>query len=181
MQQRLQQQNREKGVVSGTVDRIVFQGDTGWTVASVTTTKTQYALPASFVGNMPGLVEGEEIEATGKWHKHEKYGWQFSVQSFRTRKPTTESAMIAYLKHAVSNIGEIRAYEIVEHFGDKTEQAMGRPDLLKQVDGIGPKLAAAIAESWEKNEATRKVVQDVVAFLDAHDIPTGKASAIVEK
>lgn len=181
MQQRLQATQKRSNVVSGTVDRIVFQGDTGWTVAKVKTTNNTFALPASFVGNMPGLTEGEEIEATGEWKEHEKYGLQFTVQSFRTEKPTSNDAMIAYLKNVVVGIGEIKAHRIVSHFEDRTTKAMQNADMLQQVDGIGPKTAEEIVDSWKANEANRKAIQDVVAFLDRYDIPTSKASAIVEK
>jgi exodeoxyribonuclease V alpha subunit len=170
-------------VVTGNVEHIVFQSpDTNWTVCQVNTggPAGNFAALATFVGVMPGLVEGVSINATGQWIEHKKYGPQFKVVSFTTERPDTEAGLAVYLDQIVGGIGPVLSERIVSRFGKNTPEIMEDEKALQEINGIGPEKAAEIVRSWQENEAARAVIQEIVAFLAKYDLPPGLARPLFE-
>ena len=99
---------------------------------------------------------GEQVELTGQWTEHPRFGRQFQAASWKTLTPTGTQAMIKMLGSGVlTGVGPVMAKRIVEHFGDKTMEVLDKePERLREVPGIGKKKAEGIVASL------REVCQD---------------------
>lgn len=125
------------------------------------------------VGYMHEPHDGEEYSLTGTWAQHPKYGKQFSIQSYETHLPNTESGIELYLASGlIKGIGPSLAERIVHHFGKKTIEILNHhPERLMEVEGIGQKKYAAISSAL----ASLKEMQETMLFLKSHSITTGIA------
>ena len=125
----------------------------------------------SIVGNLPKLNEGDEVELTGSWVTHPKYGKQFKVESVEVHYPTTEAGITKYLGSGlIKGIGKVTAERIVRKFGEASldifDRNIGR---LLEIEGIGKKKLEIIKLGWEE----QKGVKNVMLFLQSHGISTG--------
>ena len=53
----------------------------------------------------------------GAFSKHPRYGWQFSVETFRSALPQSPDGVVRWLTARVPGIGPAFARAIVDHFG----------------------------------------------------------------
>ena len=95
----------------------------------------------SIVGNLPKLNEGDEVELTGSWITHPKYGKQFKVESVEVHYPTTEAGITRYLGSGlIKGIGKVTAARIVRKFGESSLDILdGSVGRLLEIEGIGKK------------------------------------------
>ncbi|MGN0801899.1 MAG: ATP-dependent RecD-like DNA helicase [Candidatus Faecivicinus sp.] len=137
----------------GTVEDIVFRNEqNGWTVAAV---RLDGSGRTSAVGVMPFLSTGEHAIFDGELVEHRDYGEQIRVSSYETTRPETKSAVEKYLASGlIKGVGPATAKLIVKQFGARALDIMeSEPQRLTEVEGIGRKRAAMIAESFaEQNE-----------------------------
>ncbi|MDM8540561.1 hypothetical protein QUF90_05690 [Desulfococcaceae bacterium HSG9] len=64
---------------------------------------------------------GQQLEITGVWDTHPKYGQQFKVTSYSVVLPATVDGIRGYLRSGViKGIGKKMANRLVKHFGDQT-------------------------------------------------------------
>jgi len=71
-------------------------------------------------GYFPKLAKERSYHFTGKWIKHQRYGWQFQVASFKSNQVAVSSkaAVVAYLSSdAFKGIGKKTANTIAETLG----------------------------------------------------------------
>ena len=73
--------------------------------------------PSTLRGGLGHVAAGESIVVAGAVERHERYGWQFSVASFRAALPQTAEGVALWLRRRVPGIGPTFARAIVEHFG----------------------------------------------------------------
>jgi len=169
-------------VLSGTIDAIHFsKPESGWTVARLEAADTPFGGSVAIVGVMPGLVAGMQINVQGEWADHPRFGRQFQVKSYQTQTPQSGPALEIFLQEVVYGIGPALARRIVAQFGEATAQVMDNPDALRQVPGIGRERANEIAKSWREHQHERAALEDILAFLVAHDIATGYARKIFDE
>jgi len=97
----------------------------------------------------PGpLTTGMRLKAEGAWDYARGYGWQLTAQFIvPDAKPATLIAA-AFLQVHVPGIGPIRAQMLADHYGEELPTLLGNADALRNVHGIGPALAKAVAEKW---------------------------------
>ncbi|VAX20533.1 RecD-like DNA helicase YrrC [hydrothermal vent metagenome] len=122
------------------------------------------------VGNLPKLNEGDQVELTGSWINHPKYGRQFKVESFEVHYPTTEIGIKKYLGSGlIKGVGKVTAERIVRKFGERAldilDNNIGR---LLEIEGIGVKKLDVIKKGWEE----QKGIKNVMLFLQSHGIST---------
>ena len=67
--------------ISGEVMRIVYSNDDG--SYHVIRLMDMDGKEQTLVGALPGIMEGQDIEATGRWELHREHGRQFRVTSFQ--------------------------------------------------------------------------------------------------
>lgn len=161
---------------TGYIEKIIYKSETtGYTVMVGMMNGQEMTL----VGTTPGIVPGENIEATGHGTSHPVYGKQFQIDSYRTVMPKSEDAVERYLgSGAIKGIGPAMAFRIVKEFGEDTMEIIEKePEKLAKVKGISKKKALEIAASV----AARKNMQDAVMFLQEYGISVNMAGKIYQQ
>lgn len=161
-------------ILKATVYGIKYRNeDNGWTVATFETSEGDRI---SAVGVMPLLTNGEQVECSGEYVLHQRFGRQFKVDTYKTVQPQTGSAIEAYLGSGIiSGIGPVTAKAIVSAFGADTLFILDEePERLKEVPGIGAKRAMAIAESYRETRDMR----DILLALEPFGISVSQAQKL---
>ena len=164
--------------LTGQVERITYANEeNGYTVAKLQV--EGYLELVTVVGSLMNPAPGTELEISGKWAKHKRYGEQFLASSYKTRYPVTATGIRRYLcSGVIRGVGPVMADRIVALFGDKTLQVIDSdPEKLRQVPGIGGARVKMIRKTWELQQASR----EVLVFLHAHNIRPWQVAKIVKK
>ncbi len=164
--------------LDGTVERIVFRNqDNDFTVARFAVEGANE--PATAVGTLTGILEGQPLRLRGTWIEDKRFGRQFKIDSYQTRSPETLLGIERFLGSGViKDIGPERAKRLTAAFGlDTLKIIEERPDRLTEVSGIGPHLAARISQAF----AEQRHLQDVMVFLRGHGVSAGFAARIVKR
>ncbi len=143
--------------VSGTVDTIIYHSEeSGYTVCMLDCGGECVTV----VGTLPYITEGDRITAHGEFVTHPVHGRQFRCDYFERIMPETSSDILRYLSSgAIKGIGPKTAARIVEKFGEDTFEVIEtHPDWLTQINGISPKRAATISQSFAKMSGVRNVI-----------------------
>ena len=161
--------------LEGIVEEIIFRNeDNGYAVVSVKCGKDEHTL----VGTLPFIKQGERVRVLGTWITHAVFGKQMKVSTYETIVPTKADEIERYLASGlIKGIGEMTAKAIVECFGDDTLNVLAHnPERLKEVDGIGPKRAAVIAQNYAEQQETR----EVMLFLQRYGVAPNLAMRIIK-
>ena len=135
--------------IKGTVDSVTYRNDdNGFGVIVL----DYGGDPLNVVGELGNVEEGEDLELTGSFTNHPKFGEQFKAEICIRSLPVEASAIQRYLGGGVvKGIGPVLAKKIVAKFGDKTLEIMeSEPERLAEVEGITPIKAKSYAEEFEK-------------------------------
>ncbi len=135
--------------IKGTVDSVTYRNDdNGFGVIVL-----DYAgEPLNVVGELGNVEEGEDLELTGTFIKHPKFGDQFRADACIRSLPAEASAIQRYLAGGVvKGIGPVLAKRLVERFGDGTLEIMENdPDRLTEVEGITKAKAKLFSDEFIK-------------------------------
>jgi exodeoxyribonuclease V alpha subunit len=165
--------------VSGEILRILFSNsDNTWSAVKMRSNNPLQP-DITLVGMLPGIQEGQEIEAEGRWELHPEHGRQFRVQSFKAILPATEKGIIRYLSSGVlPGIGKVYAERIVKKFGTETLNILDNySERLHEVPGIGKKRIADIREAWHQQNQHR----ESLVFLQGLGITPAYANRIIAR
>ena len=159
-------------ILNGVVENITFQGQDDYVVFRL---KTENGFVA-VAGKVGAPLPGEEVEISGSWTVHAKYGRQFRGEMMRRIVPATLPAIERFLASgAVKGIGPAMAARMVAKFGLKTLDILERePKHLLAIEGIGPKKLSMIVESF----ASKAEMRELMFFLESHGIPGAYARRI---
>lgn len=161
--------------IEGIVEEIIYRNDdNGYAVVSVRCAGT----PQTVVGTLPFIKQGERVHVLGSWTTHATFGRQLKASSYETIVPTKSDEIERYLASGlIKGIGEMTAKAIVECFGDDTLNVLANdPGRLREVEGIGPKRAAVIAENYAQQQETR----EVMIFLQRYQVAPALAMRIIK-
>jgi exodeoxyribonuclease V alpha subunit len=161
--------------LTGSIERVIFHNpDTGFSVLRVQARGRRGLV--TVVGNLPGAVAGEYVEASGAWVHDREHGEQFKADSVRCTPPHTADGIEKYLGSGlVKGIGPHFAKKIVAVFGERTLEVIDEsPAFLQEVKGIGPRRIQRIRDSWQE----QKAVRDIMVFLQSHGVGTARAVRI---
>jgi exodeoxyribonuclease V alpha subunit len=138
--------------------------------------------PLTLRGGLGHVAAGESIVVAGAVERHARYGWQFSVESFRSTLPQTAEGVALWLRRRVPGIGPTFARAIVDHFGAEHVFAeLDRdPERLREVRtkagrAISRRAMERAVEAWREVAAIR----EVETFLFSHGIGAGLAARLV--
>ncbi len=162
--------------LEGVVEEIIFRNDdNGYSVISLSLGKKD---SQTIVGTLPFLKQGERVRVYGTYTNHQVFGRQMKVEKYETIIPTKAKEIEQYLAGGmIKGIGETTAKAIVETFGDATLEILANhPERLREVDGIGPKRAAIIAENYAEQQGNRETMM----FLQRYSVPNGLALRIIK-
>ncbi|MBR3269540.1 MAG: ATP-dependent RecD-like DNA helicase [Oscillospiraceae bacterium] len=150
-------------VIRGTVDDVLFYNeDTGYIVADLETEEAMITV----VGEI-GLAEpGEELELTGSFVNHPRFGEQFRAESCLRALPSTVVNIERYLASGViRGIGKALAKKIVAEFGEFTLQVIeNEPEKLCRIKGISPAKCEEITESAQQIFGLRSLMGRLQAY-----------------
>lgn len=148
------------------IEDITFRNETnGWTVLQCAMGRDELCA----VGVMPFVAAGEHVRLSGEWVDHPEYGRQLKVSQCESIMPATRTGMERYLASGlIKGIGPATAKLLIQHFGLRVMDVLeSEPERLTEVDGIGPKRAAMIGESFQEQMEMRNTMM----FLQKYDIP----------
>jgi exodeoxyribonuclease V alpha subunit len=161
--------------LQGSVERITYYNEeNGYSVVRLNVEGRSDLV--TVVGNLPEIQPGESLRLEGRWTTHPQYGRQFEAEWCKQVLPATVEGIKAYLGSGmIKGVGPVTAKRIVERFGVETLHILDEdPEQLREVPGVGPKRATAVAEAWEE----QKQIREVMMFLQSHGVSTNLAVKI---
>ena len=164
-------------VLAGVVDRVLFERpETGYRVLQVSAVGERR--PVVVVGLLPPAGPGELIRAEGGWYDDRSWGRQFRASAATLEAPATEAGLVAYLSSGrIKGVGEELARRLVGEFGLRLGEVIEfEPLRLRDVEGVGPRLAARLQEAW----AGQRRARDTLMFLAEQGFSPARANRIVE-
>ena len=165
-----------KDSLSGVVERFLFQNqESNFAIFIITSKHGEFTIK----GYIPNIQIGQEIQVTGQWISHAKFGKQFEAKTCSIKLPTSAVGLKRYLSSGlIKGIGPSYAERLVNYFGvDVLKIIDTDPDRLKEVSGIGAKRIEKIIDAW-KNQ---KDVADIMVFLQDKGISASFATKIYKK
>ena len=164
-------------VLNGTIDRFLFQNEeSGFAVFVLQVKKDQTIVVR---GTTPALQPGQQVELSGDWVNHPKFGKQFEAHSCQVCLPSNVIGLKKYLGSGlIKGIGKIYAEKLVNYFGTSVLDVIDQtPERLKEVPGVGAKRVKIIAEAWKD----QKEIANVMVFLQDKGASTAYATKIYKK
>lgn len=166
--------------LEGVVERITYYNpENGYTVLRLSARGMPSTDLVTVVGALPEVTPGESLRLQGQWTTNAQYGKQFKADTCEQVLPATVEGMRKYLGSGlIKGVGPVTAQRIVKKFGADTLTILDQsPERIREVLGIGPKRAAAIAHAWEE----QKSIKQVMVFLQSHGVTTGLAVKIYKQ
>ena len=165
---------KEHEELTGIIDRIIFKNtDTGFSVfvLQLTTQKSTIV-----TGQLAMLQPGEQVNISGLWTSHPKFGRQFQAISCNAQLPTNIIGIKKYLGSGlIKGIGKIYAQKIVEQFKENTLEIIDKkPEQLRIIPGIGDKRLATIIQAWHD----QKEISTLMVFLQEKEVSPTFATKI---
>jgi len=168
--------NNDEDILKGSVDRFFFQSiDTGFVVFILKAYQKEIVVQ----GTLPSLQIGQEVELSGGWENHPKFGRQFRAVRCIQKVPTSLIGLKKYLGSGlIKGIGKVYAEKMVSHFGETILSIIDTfPERLKEIPGIGTKRQEEIIHSW----CSHRDVAELMAFLQEKGISTLFAAKIYKQ
>ncbi|MCX5925385.1 MAG: ATP-dependent RecD-like DNA helicase [Candidatus Dependentiae bacterium] len=167
----------ETDLLSGTVEKILFQNtENGFTVLLLTRTANN---SVTVKGYLPAIHPGEQIQVSGSWIMHPKFGKQFEAKSCTAQVPTSILGLKKYLASGlIKGIGPVYAEKLVSYFGEQVLTIIDEfPSRLQEVPGIGAKRVDTIISAWKD----QKEISHIMVFLQEKNISPAYAAKIYKK
>ncbi len=164
-------------VLAGIVDRVLFERpETGYRVLRVRAAGERDLVVV--VGTLPPAEPGELIRAKGAWYDDRSWGRQFRATTASLDAPASEAGLVAYLGSGrIKGVGEELARRLVGHFGVRLGEVIERePMRLREIEGVGPKLAVRLQEAWQGHRQAR----DTLVFLAEQGLSPARANRVLE-
>ena len=162
---------------AGTIERIVFASDDGqYVVAELRQSDGETIVVC---GNLGPCSPGEEVELEGTWSQHPKYGKRLQVHSFKSRIPQTLAGLRKFLGSGlITGIGETRARQIVDHFGEETVEVLDQDsERLLSIPGIGPQTVKHAVEAWKRYRGLR----ELLVFLQGYGVSIARGMQVFKE
>ena len=163
-------------LVKGYVDQVTYQNpENGYTVLRLIVSDKELVC----TGHLPGISQGESVEAWGDYEVHPTYGKQFRIREYAVTVPSDVAGMQRYLSSgAIKGVGETLAARIIKRFGDDTFRIMEEePERLAEIKGISLRMAQAIAVQMEE----KRDLRDAMTYLSGFGISNRLAVKVYEK
>ncbi|MBR0598184.1 ATP-dependent RecD-like DNA helicase [Sinanaerobacter chloroacetimidivorans] len=156
--------------IKGTLSEIIYHNkENFYTIAICENEEEQFTV----VGNLPSVERGRAFTFDGTWQTHPTYGEQFRFTEYKEEMPNSKEGIESFLSSGLlKGIGKKTAAAIVKRFGEETFDIIERsPGRLSEVEGIGEKKAASIAEAFRNH----KEFAEITLFFQQFGISPGYA------
>ena len=149
--------------VTGGVEKVRYQAESGFTVLSATLRNEHGEDPgATVIGLMPPLEAGDTFSAEVTVEEHREYGHQYRVLNIVLEAmpaDLTEAGVAAYLEARVGGVGKVLAGRIAKTFGPATFDILeAEPQRLLQVPGVTESTLHKMTQSWGQQGLERRLL-----------------------
>lgn len=153
--------------LKGTVAAVIFSAPSGTFAVLRLRPDGEGGQVSVTVPSEPPLV-GQEIELTGEWVQHPRFGLQFKAASFHLVAPTSAAGIERFLASGViEGVGKVTAKRLVRAFGERTLDVIeNEPHRLSEVKGLGKKTAEKIVKSYRSQSELR----EIMLWLEGHGL-----------
>lgn len=156
--------------IKGKVRNIIYQNkDNGYVVAVFRVKETNDQKMEDYINKTVTItgvflnINTEEIFILyGEANKHERYGFQYSVKSYKKEELTNEDAIISFLSSSlIKGCGEKTAQKIVEYLGiDALNKIKEDENALKNIPGLNDnKIKSIRASLLEYSDADDSLIK----------------------
>ncbi|PKK93531.1 MAG: ATP-dependent RecD-like DNA helicase [Tenericutes bacterium HGW-Tenericutes-6] len=149
--------------IKGKIKNYVFHNDeNSYSIARLITEDLKQI---TIVGYFPKVSEDMTYIFLGDWVKHNTYGDQFKVESFKTSESQNEVGLVSYLSSSFFHgIGEKTAQKIVDHLGlDAIEKIMNDRSQLKKV-GLSPIKIERLYQQLKEHQAHEHMLVKLYSY-----------------
>ena len=118
------------------------------------------------LGEVYSISQGDKIFIRGSWENHPVYKKQFRVTAWEKITPTNKENVIEALSCGlIKGVGPVMAERIVDRLGASAlEVILENPEPLKEIKGLSPQKAAAVAQVVAQTYDALKVVAKLVSW-----------------
>ena len=174
--------------LQGTVERVTYRGESGYTVLRVAPERGHGDPEALFdspaqrvtvVGTGPAVDEGQRLRLGGEWEAHPRHGRQFHFQSATVLPPVDREGLVRYLaSKAFRGVGPKLAERIVDSLGPGALQRIHEePQVLDGIRGLRRDVREGLVEALRRELGSR----EILAFLYGVGLGPGQAELVLRE
>lgn len=127
--------------IKGTISKIIYRNNSnGYTVGLIKIKESDEEVGKieTFTGVLPEFNEKTIYQLNGTFTTHNKYGYQFQVDSFEIVLPEKKDELVDFLSSDLFPIGEKTAKKIVGSFGEDTiDVILNNKEKLLEIPRLG--------------------------------------------
>lgn len=151
--------------IKGTISKIIYRNNSnGYTVGLIKIKESDEEVGKieTFTGVLPEFNEKTIYQLNGTFTTHNKYGYQFQVDSFEIILPEKKDELIDFLSSDLFPIGEKTAKKIVGAFGEDTiDVILNNKEKLLEIPRLGIERINKINNILKEYQSTSNIVLEL--------------------
>ena len=151
--------------IKGTISKIIYRNNSnGYTVGLIKIKESDEEVGKieTFTGVLPEFNEKTIYQLNGTFTTHNKYGYQFQVDSFEIVLPEKKDELVDFLSSDLFPIGEKTAKKIVGSFGEDTiDVILNNKEKLLEIPRLGIEKINKINNILKEYQSTSNIVLEV--------------------
>lgn len=151
--------------IKGTISKIIYRNNSnGYTVGLIKIKESDEEVGKieTFTGVLPEFNEKTIYQLNGTFTTHNKYGYQFQVDSFEIALPEKKDELVDFLSSDLFPIGEKTAKKIVGSFGEDTiDVILNNKEKLLEIPRLGIERINKINNILKEYQSTSNIVLEL--------------------
>lgn len=151
--------------IKGTISKIIYRNNSnGYTVGLIKIKESDEEVGKieTFTGVLPEFNEKTIYQLNGTFTTHNKYGYQFQVDSFEIVLPEKKDELVDFLSSNLFPIGEKTAKKIVGAFGEDTiDVILNNKEKLLEIPRLGIEKINKINNILKEYQSTSNIVLEL--------------------
>lgn len=151
--------------IKGTISKIIYRNNSnGYTVGLIKIKESDEEVGKieTFTGVLPEFNEKTIYQLNGTFTTHNKYGYQFQVDSFEIVLPEKKDELVDFLSSDLFPIGEKTAKKIVGAFGEDTiDVILNNKEKLLEIPRLGIERINKINNVLKEYQSTSNIVLEL--------------------
>ena len=151
--------------IKGTISKIIYRNNSnGYTVGLIKIKESdeEVGKVETFTGVLPEFNEKTIYQLNGTFTTHNKYGYQFQVDSFEIVLPEKKDELVDFLSSDLFPIGEKTAKKIVGAFGEDTiDVILNNKEKLLEIPRLGIEKINKINNILKEYQSTSNIVLEL--------------------
>lgn len=151
--------------IKGTISKIIYRNNSnGYTVGLIKIKESDEEVGKieTFTGVLPEFNEKTIYQLNGTFTTHNKYGYQFQVDSFEIVLPEKKDELVDFLSSDLFPIGEKTAKKIVGAFGEDTiDVILNNKEKLLEIPRLGIEKISKINNILKEYQSTSNIVLEL--------------------